>query len=192
MRAFDTGPGVAVIDGVTRALVPGAPYDVDGRLARSGNAIEPVVRQMLEDPFFAASPPKSTGRELFSFDYIARFMHSCRSNSPEATEADIVATAVSLTARSIGDAYRRWVPGDVDEAVLSGGGAKNPVLVDAIAAAIAPVRAVLFEDLFFDGEAKEAVAFALLGYLHLTKRSGNVPSATGARGARILGKWSPA
>ncbi|MDQ3520169.1 MAG: anhydro-N-acetylmuramic acid kinase [Gemmatimonadota bacterium] len=192
MRAFDTGPGVAVIDGVARALVPGTPYDVDGRLARAGNAIEPVVQQMLEDPFFAAQPPKSTGRELFSSEYIARFIVSCRSASPGATDADIVATAVSLTARSIADAYRNWVPAGVNEAVLSGGGAKNPALVDAIATAIAPRRVVLFDDLFFDGEAKEAVAFALLGYLYLTKRSGNVPGATGARGPRILGKWTPA
>ena len=192
MLAFDTGPGVAVIDGVTRALVPGAPYDIDGRLARAGNAIEPVVRQMLGDPFFAAKPPKSTGRELFSSDYIARFIDSCRSVSSGATDADIVATAVSLTARSIGDAYRKWLPAGVEESVLSGGGAKNPVLVAAIAAEIAPRGALLFDDLFFDGEAKEAVAFALLGYLHLTRRSGNVPGATGARGARILGKWTPA
>ena len=192
MRAFDTGPGVAVIDGVTRLLVPGAPYDVDGRLARAGNAIEPVVQQMLEEPFFAAEPPKSTGRELFTSKYIVRFIASCRSVSPGVTDADIVATAVSLTARSIGDAYRNWVSAAVDEAILSGGGAKNPALVDAIASAIAPRRVVLFDDLFFDGEAKEAVAFALLGYLYLTKRSGNVPSATGARGPRILGKWTPA
>ncbi|MBC7790481.1 MAG: anhydro-N-acetylmuramic acid kinase [Anaerolineae bacterium] len=192
MRAFDTGPGVAVIDGVTRALVPGTAYDIDGKLARNGNAIEPVVLQMLEDPFFTAEPPKSTGRELFSSSYIERFMASCRSVSPQATDADIVATAVSLTARSIGDAYRKWVPAGVEESVLSGGGAKNPALVDAIAAAIAPKRALLFDNLFFDGEAKEAVAFALLGYLHMTKRSGNVPGATGARGARILGKWTPA
>ncbi|MGI9077500.1 MAG: anhydro-N-acetylmuramic acid kinase [Gemmatimonadaceae bacterium] len=192
IRAFDTGPGVAVIDGVTRALVPGAPYDIDGRLAHSGSAIEPVVQQMLEDPFFAEEPPKSTGRELFSPEYIARFIESCRRASPEATEADIVATAVSLTARSVGDAYRRWVPSEVEEAVLSGGGARNPALVDAITAAIAPRRVALFDDLFFDGEAKEAVAFALLGYLYITKRFGNVPSATGARGARMLGKWTPA
>ncbi len=192
MRAFDTGPGVAVIDGVTRALVPEAPYDIDGRLARTGHAIEPVVQQMLEDPFFAAEPPKSTGRELFSAEYIARFVDSCRKDSPGATAADIVATAVSLTARSMGDAYRRWVPAEVEEVVLSGGGAKNPALVAAIADAIAPRRVVLFDDIFFDGEAKEAVAFALLGYLYLTKRPGNVPSATGARGARILGKWTPA
>ena len=76
--------------------------------------------------------------------------------------------------------------------MLSGGGARNPALVAAIAAAVAPRQTVAFDALFFDGEAKEAVAFALLGYLHLLGRPGNVPAATGARGARVLGSYTPA
>jgi anhydro-N-acetylmuramic acid kinase len=80
----------------------------------------------------------------------------------------------------------------VSEVFLSGGGAKNPALVDAIAAAIAPRQVKDFDKTFFDGEAKEAVAFALLGYLHLIGRPGNVPTATGASGPRILGKRTPA
>jgi anhydro-N-acetylmuramic acid kinase len=192
VRAFDTGPGCAVVDGVTRALVPSLPYDVDGALARRGRVIEAVVDEALTDPFFVAPPPKSTGRELFSSAYIARFIQRCRAALAEARSEDIVATAMALTARSIGDAYRRFVREPVSEVVLSGGGARNPAMTDAIAAALAPTPVRLFDELFFNGDAKEAVAFALLGYLHLERRPGNVPSATGARGPRVLGKLSPA
>lgn len=192
VRAFDTGPGCVVIDGVTRTLVPDLPFDVDGALARRGRPIEAAVIDAMCDPFFSAPPPKSTGRELFSSAFIARFIDRCRAARPEATAEDIIASAVALTARSIGDAYRRWIPEPVSDVVLSGGGARNPALVDAIAAELAPRPVRRFDDLFFDGDAKEAVAFALLGYLHLTRRAGNVPSATGARGPRVLGKWCPA
>lgn len=192
VRAFDTGPGCAVIDGVTRALVPELPYDVNGALAQRGSPVPGVVAELLAEPYFAAPPPKSTGRELFDRAYIARFIDRCRAARPGASPEDIVATAVALTAQSIADAYRRFVPEPVRDVVLSGGGARNPALVAAITAALAPRPVARFDDLFFDGEAKEAVAFALLGWLHLCGRAGNVPSATGARGARVLGKRCPA
>lgn len=192
VRAFDTGPGCAVIDGVTRALVPELPYDVNGALARRGTPLAGVVAEALRDPFFAAPPPKSTGRELFSRSYIARFVERCRAARADAAPEDVIATAVAFTAASIADAYRRFVLEPVSEVVLSGGGARNPALVDAIAGALAPTPVRRFDDLFFDGDAKEAVAFALLGWLHLYYRPGNLPSATGARGPRVLGKLTPA
>jgi anhydro-N-acetylmuramic acid kinase len=191
VRAFDTGPGVVVIDGVTRALVPGMRFDVDGVLARQGHAIEPVVEGQLAHPYFSAPPPKSTGRELFTPAYIADFITHCRTVAPHATAADIIATAVRFTARSIADAYARHLPEPVQDVVLSGGGARNPALVDAIATLLPDRTVRRFDELFFDGEAKEAVAFALLGYLHLTGAPGNVPGATGAAGPRILGKLTP-
>jgi anhydro-N-acetylmuramic acid kinase len=192
VRAFDTGPGVAVVDAVARRVRPELPYDVDGRLAAAGEPIEPVVSALLAEPYFVAPPPKSTGRELFSPAYVERLVAGCRAARPDPADADLVATAVSLTARSIGDAYARFVPEPVDDVVLSGGGARNPALVRAIRDALAPRRVVLFDELFFDGEAKEAVAFALLGYLHLVGRPGNVPGATGAAGERVLGNLTPA
>lgn len=192
VQAFDTGPGVAVIDGVARALMPELPYDVDGALARRGTPIEPVVSDSMREPYFSAPPPKSTGRELFDRAYIARFIERCRAARPAARVEDVVATAVALTARSIADAYRRFAAQPVGDVVLSGGGARNPALVSAIAAALAPRPVILFESIFFDGDAKEAVAFALLGRLFLDGRPGNVPAATGARGSRILGKLTPA
>ena len=191
-RAFDTGPGVVIIDGVTRILSPGKSYDEGGRLARGGAPIDAVVRHVLTDPYFASPPPKSTGRELFDPAFIASFVDRCRREKPDASAGDIVATAVSLTAASIADAFRRFVPEPVRELVVSGGGAENPALVDAIAAALPSVSVKRFSDLFFDGEAKEAVAFALLGYLHLAGEPGNLPSVTGARGPRILGQLTPA
>ncbi len=191
VRAFDTGPGVAVIDGVVRLLEPALPYDVDGRLARACTPVSQVVDELLADPFFSLSPPKSTGRELFSAAYITNFIERVRVAAPAATSPDIVATAVSLTARSIGDAYRRFLPEPVSEVLVSGGGVRNLALFDAIETELAPRRVRRFDDVFFDAEAKEAVAFALLGYLHLRGRPANVSGATGARGPRILGKRTP-
>lgn len=185
VRAFDTGPGVVVIDGVTRALYPELPYDVDGKLARAGTAITSVVDEMLKHSYFAADPPKSTGRELFTPAFIQDFIARCRAT--QASNEDMIATAVSFTARSIADQYRRFLPEPIADTVLSGGGAENPALVDAIRDAVSPLTVRRFSEVFFDGEAKEAVAFALLGYLHLTGRPGNVPRATGARGSRLLG-----
>ena len=192
LRAFDTGPGVAVIDTVTRMLVPSLPYDVDGKLALSGVPDESVVAELLAAPYFAQHPPKSTGRELFSAGYATALVDRCRTARPGASTADIVATATLLTARSIGDAYRRFIPEPVAEVVVSGGGAANPALLQMLRREVAPLGVVPFAERFFDGEAKEAVAFALLGWLHLKGRAGNVIGATGARGPRILGKLTPA
>jgi anhydro-N-acetylmuramic acid kinase len=109
-----------------------------------------------------------------------------------ASVSDTVATAVSLTARSVGLALRQFVREPVADLVLSGGGARNPALVDAIAAEVAPLTVRQFDELFFAGDAKEAVAFALLGWLHLARRPGNVVSVTGARAPRVLGTLTPA
>ncbi|HKN68370.1 MAG TPA: anhydro-N-acetylmuramic acid kinase [Gemmatimonadaceae bacterium] len=191
VRAFDTGPGASVIDRVVRALAPELPYDVDGRLAAAGTPIDEVVTELLAAPYFASPPPKSTGPELFDARYVQTLIERCRSTMPRATTEDIVATATSLTARSIADAYRRFLPEPITETLVSGGGARNPTLVRMIAALIAPIEVRQFSDVFFDGEAKEAVAFALLAHLHVNGRPGNVPRATGAKGQRILGKLTP-
>ncbi|MGZ3331887.1 MAG: anhydro-N-acetylmuramic acid kinase [Gemmatimonadaceae bacterium] len=190
VRAFDTGPGVAVIDGVTRAIRPELAYDVDGKLAQAGKPNMRIVSELMNHPYFSSPPPKSTGRELFNSDYVQKLIANTRALG--ASDEDIIATAVELTAQSIGDAYKRFMAEPVREVLVSGGGAKNPALFAAIEKAAAPISVRHFDEVFFDGEAKEAVAFALLGYLHVTKRPGNVPSATGARGPRVLGKRTPA
>ncbi|WP_373062604.1 anhydro-N-acetylmuramic acid kinase [Gemmatimonas sp.] len=193
VRAFDTGPGVVIIDGVVRTLFDGMSYDRDGLIAAGGRAVEAVVSEAMRHPYFGEVPPKSTGRELFSRAYIADFIRDCQATG--AAAADIVATATALTARSLADQYRRYIPEPVRNVVLSGGGAHNPTLVRMIEAAMAHEngpQVCIFDGLYFDGEAKEAVAFALLGYLHISGRAGNVPSATGARGPRPLGSLTPA
>lgn len=192
VRAFDTGPGVAVIDAVTRACDATLRFDVDGRHAAGGTVIDGVVDELLRHPYFASPPPKSTGRELFDNSYVERLMTRCRERKADCTANDMIATATALTARSIADAYRRFLPEPVVEVLISGGGAKNPTLVAMIARAIAPIPVHDFSDAYFDGEAKEAVAFALLAFLHVNRQPGNVARATGARGPRILGKLTPA
>jgi anhydro-N-acetylmuramic acid kinase len=161
-------------------------------MASKGKAITKVVDRLLEHEYFRTAPPKSTGPELFSVKYTDDLIAACRASSPGCTDEDIVATAVLLTARSVADSYERFIAEPVSEIFLSGGGAKNPALVKAIAEQVAPREVRDFDKTFFDGEAKEAVAFALLGYLHLAGRPGNVPTATGAAGPRILGKRTPA
>jgi anhydro-N-acetylmuramic acid kinase len=192
LRAFDTGPGVAVLDAVVRTLMPSLPYDTDGRLALAGTPIASVVDTLLAAPYFSAPPPKSTGRELFDAAYVARLIEMCRAANRAATTEDIVATAASLTARSIADAYRRFIPEPAAETLLSGGGAKNPAVTRELARLVAPMAVRAFDEVYFDGEAKEAVAFALLALLHVEGKPGNVLGATGARGPRILGKLTPA
>ncbi len=201
VRAFDTGPGIGVLDAVVRTLIPGALYDVDGVLARRGTALTAVVDDLLTAAYFSAPPPKSTGRELFSAQFVSDFIRQCRVSNPTCTAEDIIATATLLTARSIALAFENFIPEPVEQVLVSGGGAKNPALFDAIRNEMTSaarktksrVPAVVpFEDFYFDGEAKEAVAFAFLGWLHLQRRAGNVPNATGARGPRILGSYTPA
>ena len=191
-RAFDTGPGVGVIDAVVRTLRPELPFDVDGKLALAGTAIARVVDAALTHPYFSAPPPKSTGRELFTPPYVADFIVKCRGAQAHCTDEDIIATAVELTARSIQLSFERFVPEPVADVVLSGGGARNPALVARLTALLAPRAVKQFDALFFDGDAKEAVAFAFLGWLHLRGLPGNVPAATGARGPRVLGTYTPA
>jgi anhydro-N-acetylmuramic acid kinase len=191
VRAFDTGPGVGVIDAVVRELEPSLPYDVDGKLASAGTPVDAVVDELLAAPYFKAPPPKSTGRELFNAAYVAALISRTRAARHGAMTPDIVATATALTARSIADAYQRFLPEPIEEVLLSGGGAKNPALTQMIEQLVNNVVVRRFGDVFVDGEAKEAIAFALLAKLFIERKPGNVVAVTGARGPRVLGKLTP-
>jgi anhydro-N-acetylmuramic acid kinase len=190
--ALDTGPGVMVIDECVRRLYPGRRFDEDGAIARTGRPVVPVVEECLAHPFFSEPPPRSTGREVFGVGYAHRLITQCRERG--ASPADVVATAVELTARAIGAAADRFVPPPLRplDVVRSGGGARNPALVAAIVASWRGPEHRAFDELFFDGDAKEAAAFAFLGFLTRSGRAGNEPAATGARGPRILGSITPA
>ncbi len=196
IRAFDTGPGVVLIDDVVRTLYPHLTFDSDGTIAATGREVNEVIARRLAHEYFIKAPPKSTGRELFSHQYTNAFIDECRVFG--ASDADIVATAVGLTAESIALQYSRFIPEPVGSVILSGGGARNPTLVRRIRRALSDngfieARSLeQFSDRFFDGDAREAVSFALLGYLAIMGLPANVPTATGARGARILGVTAPA
>jgi len=184
--AFDTGPGVALIDAIARLTDPSLPYDKDGGLASRGRADEALLAELLADDFFAQPPPKSTGRERFGSAFAAELYGRL-------APPDAAATAVELTVRSIAGALERWTPPGV-EVVAAGGGCRHPVLWRSLAARLTSAGRALrqFEELFFSGDAKEAVAFALLGYLTLHGQPGNLPAATGASGPRVLGVITPA
>jgi anhydro-N-acetylmuramic acid kinase len=193
--AFDTGPGNMVIDAVTGKLFS-KPFDRGGRIAASGKVLDKVIHRILQRDFFKKEPPKTAGREEFGREFAREFVRNCG----RCRKQDIVATATALTAKSIADALRRFV---VDhsasarkqvfhEMILSGGGAKNSALVAMLVSEIAPLRLRLrFSDEFgLPSAAKEAVAFAVLAHETWHRRASNIPSATGAKRAAVLGKIS--
>ncbi len=188
--AFDTGPGNMVIDAVTERLF-GQRYDRDGVIAASGVILEPVLAVVLRLPFFRRTPPKSAGREEFGREFAQEFLRRCG----RAKQQDVVTTATALTARSIADALRRFVlkrRAGFGEFVVSGGGANNPTLLAMLANALTPLGLQLrsSDEFGVPSGAKEAMAFALLAYQTWHRRPSNVPSATGANRAVILGKIS--
>src|ERR1700676_580003 len=193
ISAFDTGPGNMVIDAVTETLF-GRPFDRDGKIAAEGLVLKPVLEQILKRKFFRAKPPKTAGREEFGREFVGDFLRQCAGFRKE----DLVATATALTARSIGDAVRRFIihkPGSqnaIGEMILSGGGARNATLVAMLAEDLAPLGVALrFSDEFgIPSQAKEAMALAVLAYETWNRRPSNVPSATGAKRAVVLGKIS--
>ncbi len=189
--AFDTGPGNMVIDAAMERLFS-RKYDRDGWIAASGGVLQDVVQELIRHPFFRRRPPKTAGREQFGREFVARFLRLCG----RAPKEDMVATATALTAVSIGDAIRRFVmrskAARYRDYVVTGGGARNRTLMSMIAEQVAPLRLRLCdpEDFGVPSAAKEAVAFAVLAYQTWRRRPGNIPAATGARQAAILGKVS--
>lgn len=191
--AFDTGPGVALIDAAVELASGGTErYDRDGGRAARGNVGEALLAELLTDPFFDRSPPKSTGREAFGRPFVEALVRRIDPRSPD-DWSDLVATLTAFTARSIAEAYRRWViPRGVDEIVVTGGGARNPVLCAMLEHLLAPLPVFSGEDaLGIDPDAKEAVAFAALAWAFAHGVPGNIPEATGAVGPRVLGSYTP-
>jgi anhydro-N-acetylmuramic acid kinase len=184
--AFDTGPGNMLIDEAARLATDGAwNYDHDGALAAKGHVDESLLADWMAEPFFQQKPPRSTGRELFGSQRAAVYWsHAGRLGlSPN----DIVATLTALTTRSIEHAYRNFLPAFPDEVIISGGGARNPTLMAMLAEHLAPAHLTISEEYGLGVEIKESVAFAVLAYESWHKRPGNIPSATGAASAVVLG-----
>jgi anhydro-N-acetylmuramic acid kinase len=189
--AFDTGPGVAVMDAVTRLVEPGTAFDEGGARAARGIADAALLAELLAHDFFNGEPPKSTGRETFGDSYAAELVRRVQDGG--AGNDDCVATAMELTTCSVALGLERWLPGDGERDLLvSGGGARNPTLMRRLAALLEGWDVKPFEQEFFDGDAKEAAVFAYLGWRTVEGVASNVPAATGARGPRVLGSITPA
>jgi anhydro-N-acetylmuramic acid kinase len=200
VMAFDTGPANMVIDGCMRRLY-GREFDRGGAVARRGRVLREVVARVLGESYFSALPPKSCGREQFGEPFVLRFVAMCRkAGGREVRDEDVIATATALTAASVVDAYQMFVAGHLERAaalarvefVVAGGGVKNDVLMDVLRDGLEPlgVKVRLMEELGVPAQAKEAVAFALLAWLSWNGLPGNVPAATGANRAVVLGKVS--
>lgn len=188
--AFDTGPGNMVIDAVTEKLF-GKPFDRDGRIAARGAPIKAVLDRQLRAPFFRRMPPKTAGREEFGREFAARFLGQCRG----ARKEDVVATATALTAHSIAAAVGMFLsppgaPQFFQELIVSGGGSKNRTLMKMIGAQLPELAIRTSDDFGLPSESKEAVAFAVLAYQTWHRHPSNIPAATGAERAAVLGKVS--
>ncbi|WP_423924409.1 anhydro-N-acetylmuramic acid kinase [Candidatus Palauibacter sp.] len=187
-QAYDTGPGVVLIDGAVERLTGGASrFDLDGGLARRGVVSEAALSEWLADPFFSQPPPRSTGRERFSRARLLEWLDRHAALSPE----DAVATLTELTARTIADAHG-WLEGRPAACYLCGGGARNPVLAARLERLLSPLPVRDLSVLGLDPDAREAVAFALLARQHVLGFPANAPWATGADGPRLLGARTPA
>jgi anhydro-N-acetylmuramic acid kinase len=146
-----------------------------------------LVGERLDDPYFDAAPPKTTGRERFGHDYAREFVAAGRERGLD--DDSLVATATALTAQSIADAYDQFSPQSPEEIVVSGGGASNPTML-AMLESRADCPVVQSRDAGIDADSKEAALFALLGVARLDGVAANVPSATGADRPVLLGKRS--
>jgi anhydro-N-acetylmuramic acid kinase len=186
VTGFDAGPGNVLIDGWMAAHFDAA-FDAGGALAGTVPPDEELVTAFMSDPYFSADPPKSTGRDLFTLDWVRRV--------PRAQQLDakvVLASLTELTARTIGDAIARWVPA-AEDVVVCGGGARNATLRQSLQRRLGATRPVRAADaLGVAGDQVEALAFAWLARCHLHREAGNLPAATGARGPRVLGALYPA
>lgn len=191
--AFDTGPGNALIDAAMQLATDGEKaYDADGAWAEAGTINGDLLNGLLSHPFFRQAPPKSTGREVFGRPFVEDLVQRAQ---PETWKewADVVATLTMFTVRTIADAVRRWVlPLGADEMIVTGGGARNPILMRWLTEALAPLPVRSGEEVGIHPDAKEAIAFAGLAWAFMNGMPGNVPAATGAEGERVLGSYTPA
>lgn len=191
VRAFDSGPANMVLDALAAHFSEGRDaFDRDGALAGRGQVDRSLLNRLLEHRYFALPPPKSTGREEFGARYAADLIALAEAGGTSAP--DLLATATALTVETIARACEQWIypQGAVRTVILGGGGVRNPTLVRRLGERLAPARIATHADFGLPDDAKEAVAFAILAYETLNGRPANIPAATGATGAAILGKIS--
>lgn len=182
--AYDLGPANALLDAAVSDATGGAErMDAGGARARRGTVRRALLRELLDEPYYALAAPKSTGKELFHPGYLR-----ARATPHRLPLEDLLATLTELTAELVAAACREHGTGEL---VVSGGGVRNPVLMERIAALAAPAEVVPIERHGLPAQGKEAYLFALLGFLTACGLAGSVPSATGAREAAVLGSLTP-
>lgn len=184
---WDTGPGNVLLDLAVHHFSQGEKtYDRDGEWAATGNICQPLVDQWLNHPFFQEPPPKSTGRELFSPEFLQACLRDAQPYDLRA--ADCLATLTELTAAAIALNYRQFLVSPPEQVLLCGGGAHNTYLRQRIAHHLAPIPVLTTTEMGIPVDAKEAIAFAVLAYWHHHHDPGNLPSVTGAKAAIPLGQ----
>jgi N-acetylmuramic acid 6-phosphate etherase len=180
-----------LIDAAAARATSGAlTFDRDGAIGARGRVVAGLLDVLLTDPYLRQPPPKTTGRELFGAEYGARLWNEAARLG--IGHHDLIATLTAFTAGSIARAYRDFLPRIPDEVFVSGGGARNPTLLVMLRQALAPARVVTSDEIGLPAEAKEAVAFAALAFESWHDRPGNLPAATGASHAVVLGDITPA
>ena len=184
VTGFDSGPGNCLLD-LWAAQHLGLAHDADGGWAAAGKAIPALLERLLQEPYFAAPPPKSTGRDLFSEAWLLGMLRG--GEDPQAVQA----TLLEFTARSVADAVARHCRG-ARRVIVCGGGAKNGALMRRLAQLVAPASLETSDRHGIDPQLVEAAAFAWLAKRALEGLPGNLPAVTGARGARVLGAVYPA
>lgn len=187
--AFDTGPGNMIMDQVVQIVTEGKlRYDEAGRLAASGVVSQPLLERLMQDPYYQIKPPKSTGREVYGKAFAQELL--AEAGKLGLSSPDLIATVTALTATSIAQAYLQFVipTTKVEEVIVSGGGAHNQTLLRMLQSQLGAGMTITTTQQFgMPDDAKEAVAFAILGHETLMGRPSNVPSVTGAKRAVPLG-----
>jgi len=190
VSGWDTGPGNTLLDLAVQHFTQGSQtYDQDGNWARQGTVCQALLNKWLSHNFFQQSPPKSTGRELFGWDYL----HQCIAESQvySLSPADLLATLTELTVASIEDSYRRFLPKMPNQIFLCGGGSRNLYLKQRLQTRLQSVQIQTTDQAGVSGDFKEAIAFAILAYWRNLGICGNLPPVTGAKQAVLLGNIAP-
>jgi anhydro-N-acetylmuramic acid kinase len=186
---FDTGPGNMIVDALVESFTRGRQhYDRDARIALRGKMIPALLDKMMREPYLRKGPPKTAGREQFGRGYAEAILAWGRGH--RARPEDIVRTATLFTSLSIADAFREFIlpRARVDQLIVAGGGARNPLIFAQLAAAMPEIEMIPADRFGVRAEAKEAFAFAVLAYAAYHGCTNNLPAATGARHAAVLGK----
>jgi len=188
IKAFDTGPGNMLLDGVVQRLTKGEfSYDKDGALAAKGRVHSDLLTELMRQPFIQKEPPKSTGREEFGNVFLDKIFDIAQKKG--LSMEDLLATLTAFTVESIVENCRLFL-GEFTELIASGGGAKNCTLMRGLRERLVGIKVTTTQEYGIPVQAKEALGFAILAYQTMNRRSNNVPAATGAKRPVVLGKIS--